>query len=131
MKKYLFIAIVFIYTAGTVIAQKAKLEKYKLPRAKCTTILGDAMLHSVDTTGNRGVTDNYRMWDNGSVIKVKFMPGGSRTLREKVMASAKQWETYANITFKFVPDTAKFTDLRIKLGKGLGHNSAVGMEAFF
>ena len=130
MKKYLFVAM-FIYTAGIATAQKAKLEKYKLSRAKCTTILGDAMLHSVDTTGNRGVTDNYRTWDNAAVIKVKFMPGGSKMLREKVMASAKQWQTYGNISFKFVADTTKFTDLRIKLGKGLGHNSAVGMEAFF
>lgn len=131
MKKYLIIITALLLTTTIINAQKAKLEKYKLPRAKCTTILGDVMLHGIDTTDNRGEADNYRLWDNGYAIKVKFMPGGSKTLRDKVMASAKQWETYANITFQFVPDTTKSTDLRIKLGKGLGHNSAVGMEAFF
>jgi serralysin len=127
MKMYLLFAIVILCMAGNAIAQKNK-----LPKGKCTTVLGDAMFHEIDTTGNRGVSDNYRTWDNGSTILVKFMPGGSKTVREKVMLSAKQWETYANITFKFIPDTSSAkTDLRIKLWKGSGHNSAVGTEAYF
>jgi hypothetical protein len=127
MKKYLILGISILYISGSAIAQKNK-----LPKGKCTTVLGDAMFHEIDTTDNRGVSDNYRTWDNGSTILVKFMPGGSKTVREKVMLSAKQWETYANITFKFVPDTTSGkTDLRIKLWKGAGHNSAVGTEAYF
>ena len=127
MKKYLFLATVLFYIANNIIAQKQK-----LPKGKCTTVLGAAMFHEIDTSGDRGVTDNYHTWDNGDTILVKFMPGGSKSVREKIMLSAKQWETYANIFFKFVPDaTTTNTNLRIKLSKGSGHNSAVGTEAKF
>jgi serralysin len=127
MKKYLFFTVVLLY-----LANDTKAQKQKLPRGKCTTFLADAMFKEIDTTGSRGMTDNYRTWDNGYTILVKFMRGGSKTLREKIMLSAKQWETYANITFKFLSDTTTSkTDLRIKLGKGAGHNSAVGTEAYF
>jgi hypothetical protein len=47
------------------------------------------------------------------------------------MLNCKEWEKYANVTFRFVPDNAGFTHIRIKLGTGLGHNSAVGTEANF
>jgi serralysin len=130
MKKYLFPAFVLFFIGITAKAQKT--QKHKLPKAKCTTVLGDVIFKEIDTAGDRGVSDVYRSWDNGSTILVKFMRGGSRMVREKVMLSAKQWEAFANITFKFVPDTTTTkTDLRIKLGKGSGHNSAVGMEAIF
>lgn len=101
------------------------------PRPNCTTLVGDAMLKQVDTTKARGVSDNYHTWDNGQQLLVKFMPGGSKAIRDKVMLYAKEWEKYANITFKFVPDTTRITNIRIKLGAGAGHNSAVGTEANF
>jgi len=101
------------------------------PKASCTTLIGDAMFHEVDTTKPRGVSDNYHTWSNGQTLRVKFMPGGSKTLRNKVIACAREWEKYANIKFLFVPDTEKSTQLRIRLGKGYGHNSAVGTEANF
>ena len=107
------------------------LQAQQLPRAACTTILGEAMFGEVDTTKPRGVSDNYHTWENGSVLLVKFMPGGSKALRDKVIAHAKEWEKFANVTFRFVADTARNTQLRIKLGKGYGHNSAVGTEARF
>ncbi len=124
MKKALFIAIGLIYFGSMAKAQN-------FPRPSCTTIVGDAMLKEVDTTKQRGVSDNYRTWTNGQVVLVKFMPGGSKLLRDKVISYAKEWEKYANIVFKFVSDTASNTHIRIKLGKGLGHNSAVGTEANF
>lgn len=124
MKKALVIAIGLIFFGVTAKAQH-------FPRANCTTLVGDAMLKEVDTTKQRGVSDNYRTWANGQVILVKFMPGGSKDLRNKVMAYAKEWEKYANITLRFVSDTASKTHIRIKLGKGSGHNSAVGTEANF
>ena len=125
MKKAIFFAVILFYFGNNAKAQK-------LPKAKCTTLLGDAMFKGVDTSAGRGMSDVYHTWDNGSVLLVKFMPGGSKTLRDKIIQSAKQWETYANITFKFVPDTAiGKTTMRIKLGKGAGHNSAVGTEANF
>jgi len=129
MKKYALLALTLVIITGAM-AQTVK--KSKLPKASCTTILGDAMFHQVDTVKDRGVLDNYHTWEPGQVLLVKFMPGGGKGLRDKVMASAKQWETYANIVFKFVPDNyVGKTDLRIQLGKGKGHNSAVGTEATF
>lgn len=101
-----------------------------LPKIKCSTIVGDAMLLEVDTTKPRGVSDNYHTWNNGEVLLVKFI-GGSTDLRSRVMQCAREWEKYANIKFKFVPDTVKLTNIRIKLGRGQGHNSAVGTEANF
>lgn len=101
------------------------------PKPNCTTLLGDAMFQEVDTTKPRGVSDNYHTWENGQVLRVKFMPGGSKVLRDKVIACAREWEKYGNVKFQFVADTAKQTNIRIKLGKGSGHNSAVGTEANF
>ncbi len=124
MKRALIISIGLIYFGINSNAQK-------FPKPNCTTLVGDAMLNQVDTTKPRGVSDNYHTWTNGSVLLVKFMPGGSKILRDKVMLCAKEWEKHGNITFKFVPDTAKVTNIRIKLGKGYGHNSAVGTEANF
>lgn len=103
----------------------------KFPKTTCTTLVGDAMLKEVDTTKSRGVSDNYHTWTNGQILLVKFMPGGSKAIRDKIILCAKEWEKFANITFKFVSDTASNTQIRIKLGKGLGHNSAVGTEANF
>lgn len=120
----MILAIGLFYVGSNVQAQH-------FPKPNCTTMLGEAMFAEVDTTKPRGVSDNYHTWENGKVLLVKFMPGGSKVLRDKVMQNAKEWQKYANITFKFVPDTTKNTDIRIKLGKGLGHNSAVGTEAKF
>src|SRR5580765_7525253 len=119
MKKNFIPAITLIFFVTVIHAQR-------LPKAPCTTLLGDAMLRAVDTSKHpsRGMANNYAMWDNGKVILVKFMPGGSKSLRDRVMQSAKEWEQYANITFKFVPDNTAYTDIRILLGHGLGHNSA-------
>ena len=103
----------------------------KFPKPNCTTLIGDAMLKEVDTTKARGVSDNYSTWTNGQVLLVKFLPGGSKILRDKVILYAKEWEKYANITFQFVPDTTRITNIRIKLGKGAGHNSTVGTAANF
>ncbi len=118
-----------LFAGSSVIAQKTKVQYF--PKPGCTTILGEAMFAEVDTTKPRGVTDNYHTWSNGQVLLVKFMPGGGKVLRERVMQNAKEWEKFANVTLKFVPDTTTFTDIRIKLGKGSGHNSAVGTEAKF
>ena len=124
MKKIIVIAIGLIGLASAAQAQH-------FPKANCTTLVGDAMFGMVDTTKPRGVSDNYHTWSNGQVLNVKFMPGGSKRLRNKVIAYAKEWEKYANIKFQFVADTAKNTQIRIRLGKGYGHNSAVGTEANF
>jgi len=123
-KKLLLIVLSAVLTTSSLMAQK-------FPRPNCTTLVGKAMLTQVDTSKARGVSDNYHTWENGQVLLVKFMPGGSKVIRDKVMGYAKEWEKYANITFKFVSDTTRITNIRIKLANGLGHNSAVGTEANF
>jgi serralysin len=124
MKKHLLTTLAFILLCGAASAQKMR-------RALCSTLMGEAKFHAIDTAKSRGVADNYHTWESGSVLRVKFMPGGSKTLRDKVMGYAKEWEKHANLTLKFLPDTATNTDIRIRLGKGFGHNSAVGTEAKF
>ncbi len=125
MKKVLILGLALAYFAPEALSQT-------LPRAKCTTLVGEAMFgERLDTLKSRGMADNYHTWEPGSVLIVKFMPGGSKNIRNKVMLHAREWQKYANITFKFVPDNAGFTHIRIKLGAGLGHNSAVGTEANF
>jgi len=123
MKRYLILTTV-LFIAGSISAQK-------FPKPGCSTVLAEAMFSEVDTTKPRGVSDNYHTWENGAVLLVKFMPGGSKMLRDKVILSAKEWEKYANIKFQFVADTVRNTNIRVKLGKGSGHNSAVGTEANF
>lgn len=123
MKRYLILTTV-LFIAGSLSAQK-------FPKPGCSTVLAEAMFSEVDTTKPRGVSDNYHTWENGAVLLVKFMPGGSKMLRDKVILSAKEWEKYANIKFQFVADTVRNTNIRVKLGKGSGHNSAVGTEANF
>ena len=49
----------------------------------------------------RGAAQHDRLWHNGTTIKVKFL-NGDPALQAKVEKYAKEWETYANITFKFV-----------------------------
>lgn len=123
-KMFILLGVALFYLTLNVGAQA-------LPRLKCSTLVGEVMLQEVDTTKPRGVSDNYHTWNNGEVLLVKFMGGGSQSLRNKVIQCAREWEKYANVSFKFVADTVKVTNLRIKLGRGLGHNSAVGTEANF
>lgn len=125
MKKALLVILVAGFTGISVWAQR-------FPGSKCTTLTGEAMVgERPDTIKSRGMADNYHTWEAGSVLLVKFMPGGSKMIRDKVMLNAREWEKHANVTYKFVADNAGFSHIRIKLGAGLGHNSAVGTEANF
>jgi hypothetical protein len=93
---------------------------------KCSVDMLAILAKGVDTTPSRSVADNYYLWDNGKTIHVKFVGGGSQVLRNKVKEFAKEWEQYANVKFEFVPDNAAASNMRVKLGNGLGHNSYVG-----
>lgn len=95
-------------------------------------MLGEAMFGAKeDTIKSRGMADNYHTWEPGAELLVKFTPGGSKNIRDKVILNAREWEKYANVKLKFVPDDAGYTHIRIKLSFGSGHNSAVGTEANF
>jgi serralysin len=112
---------------GCLLIFSGSIQAQSLPLPGCTTDVFGTMFKTIDST-ERGVADNYLTWDNGTIILVKFMPGGSKSIRDKVVLMAKEWEKYANITFKFVPDTTSFTNLRVLLGKDKGHNSMVGTQ---
>ncbi|MEX1203135.1 MAG: M12 family metallopeptidase [Ferruginibacter sp.] len=79
-----------------------------------------------DTTKGRSLADNYFLWNEGSIVKVKFL-SGSRALRTKMFNYAKEWEKYANIKFQLV----EFGDaeIRIFIGRGNGHSSYIGTVA--
>jgi len=124
MKKVLIFGMILLIAGGQANAQFFQ-------RGSCSTPVGQLMLKEKDSLGSRGVSDNYHLWDNGTTLLVKFMPGGSKILRDKVMLYAREWSKYGNINFKFLADTASFTHVRVKLGKGYGHNSAVGTESNF
>lgn len=125
MKKIILPIVFMISIAMTASAQR-------FPRTTCTTMGSGALAGAkVDTLKPRGMADNYHTWEPGTELLVKFMPGGSKYLRDKVMQNAKEWEKYANVKFKFLPDNAGFSNIRVKLGEGMGHNSAVGTEATF
>lgn len=123
MKKVLFILVAFLVTGSTLFSQISR------SHSKCSTPMGDVMLKGVDTSKGRNVANNYVLWDNGTVIAVKFLPGGSKTLRDKVMQYAKEWEQFANVKFNFVADNAPVTNIRVLLGDGYGHNSQLGTNS--
>ena len=124
MFKVSLIAFLFLIIDKTAVAQFGG-------GAKCTIDLSEVMAGKMDTARSRGMADNYHTWEPGMALAVKFLPGGSKVIRDRVIASAREWEKWANIKFIFVPDNFTYAHIRVKLGKGLGHNSAIGTEANF
>lgn len=120
MKKVLLIALFSLPGFGFLFAQS------KPKRMKCSVDVTDFLAKGIDTSESRGVADNYYLWDNGETLTVKFVGGGSQALRKKVIEFAKTWELYGNIRFQFVDDNTPSTNMRVKLGSNLGHNSYVG-----
>lgn len=132
MKK-VFLTMVSIVFLMTISNAQLKPVGPKPNRTPCTTPMGKLMLPvAIDTTKGRSVANNDLAWENGEVLQVKFMDNvGSQSLRNMITQYAKEWEQYANITFKFVPDNTPLTNIRIKLGgkvDNLGHNSSVGLN---
>jgi hypothetical protein len=132
MKRITFLALLAAICGLQGIAQISNVEVKKASRKPCTTLVSDLMMPGMPDTSGRNVIDNYRTWENGTVLLVKFMDNkGSAAIRERITRYAKEWEKYANITLKFVPDNTPVTNVRIRLGSrrdNLGHNSAVGTD---
>jgi astacin (peptidase family M12A) len=122
MKMRLLLVPVLLLSALVLYAQK------HLP-GSCATKLADLLSkEKMDTTKPRGMADNYYLWDPGATITVKFMAGGSQSLRKEVINYAKVWEQYANIKFNFVPDDAAVTQIRVKLTDNDGAWSTIGTQ---
>lgn len=121
--KQLILSLTFMISISSVYAQLP--ERWTVD---CSADIHNA-LHKKINLDERGVADNFYTWENGQELLVKFMPGGSTDIRTRVMNFAKSWEQYANIKLKFVPDTTKFTNIRVQLNGGNGHYSAIGTQA--
>jgi len=132
MKRIYAAAMAVLFTGLAASAQKVKPIGAKEAPSPCLLKLQHNPMDAVDTSKGRNVADNYKAWENGSVILVKFMNNvGSQDVRNRIMNYAKEWERYANITLKFVPDNTPTTNIRVRLGgrpDSLGHNSAVGID---
>lgn len=133
MKKTQLLVLLAFVAVNAVQSQNIVLSELKSLKAPCTTLLGDIMLPGMaDTSTGRNLVDNYKSWENGMVLKVRFMNNaGSPYIRQKITGFAKEWEKYANIKLEFVADNTPLTDLRIRLGSRrdkLGHNSGVGQD---
>jgi serralysin len=66
-----------------------------------------------------------KMWPNGQVLRCRFLDG-EPSVHERVIANAKQWEAFANVTLEFgdSPDA----EIRISFSEP-GSWSAVGTDA--
>ncbi|KAF3913320.1 hypothetical protein ABW20_dc0102831 [Dactylellina cionopaga] len=70
---------------------------------------------------------NEFVWQNGQVIRARFLKGASSDIRKKVEKIAKEWEKYANIKFKFV--SKEPSHIRISFDLDGGWNSRIGTHA--
>jgi len=70
------------------------------------------------------IWNKYR-WNNGQNLRVKFLTRNP-LLEEKIKRYAKEWETYANITFEFVAD--EDAEIRISLTPNFTSWSYVGRD---
>ena len=133
MKKTVLFFFLAFLTGNALQAQIKTLGEKKPAKAPCTTLVGDLAITGMpDTSNTRSMTDNYKTWENGTTLQVKFLNNvGSPAIRERIMRYAKEWEKYANVKLNFVPDNTPTTNIRIRLGSRrdkLGHNSAVGVD---
>ena len=122
MKKYTILFSFFLLAVLQVDAQKRH-------RGACSFQSTGFLNNSMDTIPGRALAQNYYTWSNGETILVKFMPGGSQKLRNDVMRYSKIWEQHANIKFKYVPDNAAVSQVRIKLTDEDGAWSMLGIKA--
>jgi len=114
--------IIFFVFLAAISGMQAKAQIKDFPvktssKTPCTTLVGDLMMPGMPDTSGRNVADNYKTWENGTALLVKFMDNiGSPAVRERITRAAKEWEKYANITLKFVPDNTPVTKPRVFLG---------------
>ena len=70
--------------------------------------------------------DKYNLWENGKVLRVKFL-GGTESIHKQVEMSAKEWENHANIKFYFVSNG--YAHIRVSFDQKIGSQSQVGKAA--
>jgi hypothetical protein len=126
MKKYTLLVPVLVLSLS-LLAQPRKGDiKAVKPSVKCGVVTTNALIKAIDTSESRGVADNYYLWDNQSILTVKFQPGGSERMRNMVKQIVREWEQFSSLKFQFVDDNATKSNIRVQLGQGQGHNSYIG-----
>lgn len=123
--KNLLAALAIIICLPAVAQKQSPKEMAKIWGA-CATKVPEKMNFSLDTTKQRGLADNYFLWDVGKEIYVKFM-SGSKAMQQKIVSGAREWEKLANIKFKFVESGP--AQIRILLNDDDGYWSMVGTQA--
>lgn len=122
IQKIVMMAIAIIITNASL----AQAQQYK--KMGCATVEPESIIYPFDTVKGRGFADNYYLWDNGKVLKVKIMTNSPR-YKALVMKYAKEWEKYANIKFDFI----EFGDSHIRVvltgNDGGGNYSMLGTQA--
>ncbi len=87
-----------------------------------------APLHELDPTtvhAARMALISAKKWPNRMVLRCRFLDG-TKTQQAKVIAQAKTWEKFANVTIKFGND--KNAEVRISFKADPGSWSAVGND---
>ena len=75
-------------------------------------------------TGDRATGLKNKFWTPGQTLRVRFL-NGSSILQNKVMAYAKQWESFANV--KFTQVASGTSEIRVAFDNA-GHWSYVGKD---
>jgi serralysin len=124
--KQLFVLSMAICFATAATAQvKTKQDSYK--KMGCATI-EPSQIFAFDTTKGRNMADNYYLWDNGKVLRVKIM-SGSQKYKDMIMRYAKEWEKYANIKFEFIEVGDSHIRVILTGNDGGGNYSKLGTMA--
>jgi hypothetical protein len=92
----------------------------------CTTRewnIHQSRVAKIDTTSLAGLKTDLNLWANGKEIWVGFL-NGSPSQHEQIIAIAKAWEQFANITFKMVP--AENAHVRILLANSRANYTYIG-----
>ncbi len=94
----------------------------------CTTrewSVHETRVAKIDTISLVGIGENLNLWANGKEIRVGFL-NGSAVQQEQIIKIAKQWEQYANITFRVVP--IENAHVRILLANTRANYTFIGTE---
>lgn len=124
--KHLFMLALVVLFATTINAQ-VQVKKYK--KVGCATVEPvDNSFRAFDTTKERGFADQYYLWDNGKVLKVRIMTNSPR-YKAMIIKYAKEWEKYANIKFDFIEVGDSHIRVVLTGNDGGGNYSLLGTQA--
>lgn len=108
---------------------RSALEQERLPpgvRARGAVPLPTLVAGSKPLPAVRAAIITMKMWQNGQHVRCRFLDGEA-AWQTRVIANARLWEQYANITFDFGTDAD--AEVRISFFADSGSWSALGTDA--